>query len=67
MDEEVGQLKQLMTEWVIVTASSMEFCRGRIYGREVVVVRSGVGKVNAGIAAKNSVTLVKNLIQTVPQ
>lgn len=51
MDEEVGQLKQLMTERVIVTASSMEFCRGRIYGREVVVVRSGVGKVNAGIAA----------------
>ena len=43
MDQEVAKLKEMMTEVEITKAASMEFCNGT----EAVVVRAGVGKVNA--------------------
>ena len=52
MEEEVNQLKAVMEEVSVETKASMEFCRGRLDGKEVVVVRSGIGKVNAGICAQ---------------
>ncbi len=47
MDQEVAKLKEMMTEVEITKAASMEFCKGKLNGTEAVVVRAGVGKVNA--------------------
>ena len=52
MEEEVEQIKAAMEGCEINKKASMEFCKGTIQGKEVVVVRSGVGKVNAGICAQ---------------
>lgn len=52
MDEEVAKLKEKMEQVTITKKASMDFYRGRLSGREVVVVRSGIGKVNAGICTQ---------------
>lgn len=52
MDEEVVKLKENMEQVEVRTKASMDFYRGVIGGKEVVVVRSGIGKVNAGICAQ---------------
>ncbi|MCD8368828.1 MAG: 5'-methylthioadenosine/adenosylhomocysteine nucleosidase [Clostridiales bacterium] len=52
MAQEVEQLKQEMASPEIVTVAGMDFYKGRIGGREAVVVRSGIGKVNAGVCAQ---------------
>lgn len=52
MEEEVERLKDEMQEVTIAEKASMEFYRGKLYGREAVVVRSGIGKVNAGICTQ---------------
>ena len=52
MDEEVALLKEKMEAVSVTEKASMEFCQGRLCGRETVVVRSGIGKVNAGICAQ---------------
>ncbi len=52
MDEEVAKLKEQMTEVQVHKKANMEFVRGVMEGKQVVVVRSGIGKVNAGICAQ---------------
>lgn len=52
MDEEVDKLKENMEQVQVKEKASMEFYQGTIQGKEVVVVRSGIGKVNAGICAQ---------------
>ncbi len=52
MEEEVAQLKQAMEVQDTVEYASMNFCKGTLCGKDVVVVRSGIGKVNAGICAQ---------------
>ena len=52
MDEEVDKLKAKMEQVQVKKKASMEFYQGTIQGKEVVVVRSGIGKVNAGICAQ---------------
>lgn len=47
MDSEVAELKKLMTEVTVTKVASMEFYKGKLNGAEAVVVRAGVGKVNA--------------------
>ena len=47
MDEEVAKLKEQMENVEVKTVASMEFNKGTLHGHEVVVVRSGIGKVNA--------------------
>lgn len=47
MDTEVAKLKEMMTDIKITKAASMEFYQGKLNGTEAVVVRAGVGKVNA--------------------
>lgn len=37
---------------VVVKKASMEFYQGTLNGREAVLVRSGIGKVNAGLCAQ---------------
>lgn len=52
MEEEVAALKEDMDIQETVEQASMVFCKGRLCGKDVVVVRSGIGKVNAGICAQ---------------
>lgn len=52
MDEEVSKLKEKMTGVQIKKKASMDFYRGKLMGKDVVVVRSGIGKVNAGICTQ---------------
>lgn len=52
MEEEVCALKEAMEIQEMVSKASMDFCKGILCGKEVVVVRSGIGKVNAGICAQ---------------
>ena len=52
MEEEVAVLKQDMTVEDTIEYASMQFCKGVLCGKQVVIVRSGIGKVNAGICAQ---------------
>ena len=52
MDEEVAKLKETMKDVTVETKASMEFYKGTMSGKDVVVVRSGIGKVNAGICTQ---------------
>ena len=52
MEEEVAVLKNDMIIEEIVEYASMQFCKGILCGKNVVIVRSGIGKVNAGICAQ---------------
>lgn len=52
MDEEVAGLKAEMEVEGTLDAAAMTFVKGKLVGKDVVVVRSGIGKVNAGICAQ---------------
>ena len=52
MEEEVSILKEDMEIEETVSYASMDFCKGKLCGKDVVIVRSGIGKVNAGICAQ---------------
>lgn len=52
MDEEVDALKSQMEEVSITYRAGMDFYEGILNGKSVVVVRSGVGKVNAAICCQ---------------
>lgn len=52
MEEEVASLKEEMEIQELVEKAGMTFCKGVLCGRDVVIVRSGIGKVNAGICAQ---------------
>lgn len=52
MEVEVETLKQHMEEMKTVKKASMEFCCGKLNGKEAVVVRSGIGKVNAAVCTQ---------------
>ncbi len=52
MEAEVETLRTQAGTTEPVRLADMEFCEGRIGGREVVIARCGIGKVNAGICAQ---------------
>lgn len=52
MDEEVAKVKEQMQDVNVMTRASMDFYEGVINGHPVVVVRSGIGKVNAAMCAQ---------------
>lgn len=52
MSQEVANLKDAMSEVTVNRIAAMDFYQGKIGGREVVVVRSGIGKVNAAICSQ---------------
>ena len=52
MEEEVSILKETMEIQETVSYAGMIFCKGKLCGRDVVIVRSGIGKVNAAICAQ---------------
>lgn len=57
MDSEVAKLKELMTDVTITNAASMEFYKGKLNGTEAVVVRAGVGKVNAACCTQALISM----------
>lgn len=52
MDEEVSRIKEVMTDVTIEKRAGMEFYKGKLAGKDAVVVRCGIGKVNAGMCAQ---------------
>ena len=52
MDEEVVKVKEQMENVQIMTKAAMEFFEGMVNGHPVVVVRSGIGKVNAAMCTQ---------------
>lgn len=52
MEEEVNILKGHMEQITMNKVAGMEFCEGIIMGKPAVVVRSGIGKVNAAICTQ---------------
>jgi len=50
MDEEVMFLKDAMTNKKEETVASVQFTKGEIFGKETVLLKSGIGKVNASMA-----------------
>ncbi len=52
MDEEVLEIKHALADVSVETAAGMEFYCGKVNNKEVVVVRSGIGKVNAAICSQ---------------
>lgn len=52
MDEEVHIIKEQMQEVKVCTVAAMDFYEGMLQGKEVVIVRSGIGKVNAAVCTQ---------------
>lgn len=52
MEEEVASLKAEMEIEETIERAAMTFVKGKLCGKEVVIVRSGIGKVNMGICAQ---------------
>ena len=52
MTQEVANLKEQMEEVTIQTRAGMDFYQGKLCGKDVVVVRSGIGKVNAAVCSQ---------------
>lgn len=52
MDEEINCLQDRMNEVKKKRIASMEFYEGSLHGKEVIAVRSGIGKVNAAICTQ---------------
>jgi adenosylhomocysteine nucleosidase len=52
MEEEVNILKSKMQVENIIKKASMEFYKGTLNGKDVVIVRSGISKVNAAVCAQ---------------
>lgn len=52
MASEVALLKEQMNNTQVTTVAGRDYCEGMLDGAEVVVVQSGIGKVNAGVCVQ---------------
>ena len=52
MDEEVAMIKAQLTDVQVESRAAMDYYKGKLEGKEVVVVRSGIGKVNAAMCTQ---------------
>ena len=52
MEEEVAALKEAMDIEAVHEQASMVFCKGSLCSKDVVIVKSGIGKVNAALCAQ---------------
>ncbi len=50
--EETDSMKSLLEHVKTTTIAGMEFCEGTLDGKDVVIVKCGMGKVNAGLCAQ---------------
>lgn len=55
MDTEVAKLKEVMEDVKITKAASMEFYEGMLNGSRAVVVKAGIGKVNAACCTQTMI------------
>lgn len=55
MDQEVAKLKEAMTDVKVQEFASMEFYEGKLNGADAVVVKAGIGKVNAACCTQNMI------------
>lgn len=56
MDEEIETLKRALVDENVVNIKDVKFFEGTISGQEVVLVRSGIGKVQAGLTTALLIT-----------
>lgn len=52
MDEEVSQIAEVMELTETYERASMKFLKGKLNGKDIVIVRSGIGKVNAAVCTQ---------------
>lgn len=52
MELEVEELKASLSDMTVTKKAGMEFCAGTLNGAQVVVVRCGIGKVNAALCVQ---------------
>ena len=52
MDEEIALIKNEMEIENIVTRARMDYIQGKFEGKDIVLVRSGIGKVNAAVCTQ---------------
>ena len=52
MDEEIDLLRDSMEDTIEEVHASMTFYKGRLWGQDVTVVRSGIGKVNMAVCTQ---------------
>lgn len=52
MEVEIEKLREKMTGVTARTVAGMTFYQGELQGKEIVLVRSGIGKVNAGLCSQ---------------
>ena len=66
MDEEVNVIKEKMTDVEITEKASMQFYKGKLNDKDAVIVRCGIGKVNAAICTQILIDLynVDSVINT---
>ncbi|MCK9267400.1 MAG: 5'-methylthioadenosine/adenosylhomocysteine nucleosidase [Alkaliphilus sp.] len=66
MDEEIYNLKNEMEISEVKTVANMDFYMGAIEGKEIILVRCGIGKVNAAICTQILISIfdVKTIINT---
>lgn len=66
MDEEVAALKEALVQPSTETIGGMSFLKGQLEGHDVVIVRSGIGKVNAAACTQLLIALyhVSHVINT---
>lgn len=55
MKVEVENLKKLISNCTVESVSNIEYYRGELFNKEIVVAQSGVGKVNAAICAQTMI------------
>ena len=63
MDEEVAQIVEVMQVERKESKACMTFMAGKLNGKDVVVVRSGIGKVNAAICTQILVQVLQVLLR----
>lgn len=52
MEQEVSRIAESMTEVDVTEIAGMKFNKGKLCGRDAIVVKSGIGKVNAAICSQ---------------
>jgi len=50
MDEEIDFLEKIMTNKRVSTIASVQFTEGKLHGKDITLLKSGIGKVNAAMA-----------------
>ena len=64
MDEEVARLKEMIDGLQVTDKCGMSFYKGQIEGTDVVVVKCGVGKVNAAMCTQSLIDMECQLSST---